>query len=192
MIVEGVATLIFAGGLALGAGFAWERSAISPGKGQIIRNGAWWTSCAFGSSLQSLRLRAYVARTGILALSQSEVIYFQTDLDDERRPLSCKHVYEVSGKTLDAAWWSLTVYDETYHYFPIEGARASYNSRNLPIDSDGNWQVRISTIRQREPWIPVRGDGALRLTIRLYRPSEGVRRSLDTLSLPRIQMIGAS
>jgi hypothetical protein len=177
------------GGLLAGGAWAWVRAKQTPGGAQIIRNGVWWTSEAVGSADQSLALRAFVARTGILGLGQSEVIYFQTTVDDEGRALSTKCDYEISGGSMGAQWWSVTVYDETNHYFPIEKVPASYNARNLPTGPDGSWRFEVGVAPREGAWIPVLDTGQMNLLVRLYRPTQAVRKNLTAVSLPHVRRI---
>lgn len=188
-LLIGAAVLAIALGLAGGGALAWWRSGQSPGDAQVIENGVWWTTTNAGAAGQSAALRAYVARTGILALAQTEVIYFQTRLDSEGRPLSTACDYEIAGSALDAEWWSVTVYDRTNHYFPIEGVPASFNSRSLASAADGSWRIAVSAAPKAQPWIPVLRPGPLNLLVRLYRPTEAMRAALATTALPTVRRI---
>jgi hypothetical protein len=190
-LLKGAGLLILiAAGFYAGSVLAWSESAKSPGGDGIVYNGIWFTSTFAGSADQSSELRAYVARTGILALAQSEVLYYQTGLDDEGRPLETRCQYQVRGGSFDSDWWSLAVYDDTNHYFPIPGVPASFNSVNVPVDEDGRWTIAIGTREDADhAWVPILDTGGFNLLLRLYRPGEDVRGDLADAEMPTIRRL---
>ena len=190
-LLKGAGLLILiAAGFFAGSVLAWSASAKSPGGDGIVYNGVWFTSTFAGSADQSPALRAYVARTGILALAQSEVLCYQTDLDDEGRPLETRCQYQVKGSSFDSDWWSLAVYDDTNHYFPIPDVPASFNSVNVPVDEDGRWTIAIGTRDDADhAWIPILDTGGFNLLLRLYRPGKDVRSKLGSAEMPEIRRL---
>jgi len=191
ILLKGAGLLaVIAAGFYGGTEFALSKSAKSPGGDGIVYNGVWFTSTFAGSADQSPALRAYVARTGILALAQSEVLYYQTGLDDEGRPLETRCQYHVGGGRFDSDWWSLAVYDDTNHYFPIPEVPASFNSVNVPAGEDGRWTIAIGTREDAEhAWIPVLDTGGFNLLLRLYRPGSAIRRNPGGVEMPEIRRL---
>lgn len=191
ILLKGVGLLaVIAAGFYGGKELAWSNSAKSPGGDGIVYNGVWFTSTFAGSADQSPALRAYVARTGILALAQSEVLYYQTDLDDEGRPLETRCQYQVQGGSFDSDWWSLAVYDDTNHYFPIPDVPASFNSVNAPLAEDGSWTIAVGTREDADhAWIPILDTGGFNLLLRLYRPGDDIRSDLGGAEMPEIRRL---
>jgi len=149
--------------------------------------GAWSLNRAAGSQAAGPYTRAIIARTGLLALSAQEAIYFNLDRDENGRPLDEGCIYEVSGQPLEARWWSLTLYaDDNYLARNSDHAYSVDASRLGP----GAWRARISAVQGDAPfWISSRAAGRnFSLTLRVYnplddfQPSEAVLPSLHTVS----------
>ena len=96
------------GGLAVGLGAAWALTAGGLGEG-AIRNGPWTTSLGYGTKAPDPLTRARVARSGLLALPAEETLYWMATTDGAGAPLDSDCSYRLSGTTLDARWWSVTV-----------------------------------------------------------------------------------
>ncbi|MEL6257538.1 MAG: DUF1214 domain-containing protein [Pseudomonadota bacterium] len=129
----------------------------------------WRANPLIGTQAADPRTRAYVARRGLMALSQSEVVYFVNAADSEGRPLLEACAYEVSGGAMPAGWWSITLYDEDSR-LPLNDDDAL--SINAEAAGDADWTVRISTTRPSGDglWLSSRNASQFDLTLRLYRP----------------------
>ncbi|MFT3728789.1 MAG: DUF1214 domain-containing protein [Terricaulis sp.] len=149
--------------------------------------GAWSLNRAAGSQAADPYTRAIIARTGLLALSAREAIYFNLDKDDHGRPLEESCVYELSGGPLNARWWSVTLYaNDNYlarngdHAYSIDASRVG----------DGAWRARIAPVQGEAPlWISSRAaKRGFSLTLRVYNayndftPSAGALPKLRTIS----------
>ena len=98
------------GGLAVGLGAAWAITGRGLSDGQIA-NGPWTTSLDYGTKATDPVTRAMVARAGLLALPAKETVYWSAKSDAAGAPLDGNCRYSLSGKPLDARWWSVTLYD---------------------------------------------------------------------------------
>jgi hypothetical protein len=178
-------------GVALGAASAW--GAISIGGASFGEQlGQWSTNRATGSAAADPYTRAIVARVGLLALSSREAVYFNLDRDDRGDPLSESCIYELAGRSLNARWWSVTLYADDHFLAQNGDHAASIDASHIP---PGRWRARIA---------PVRGDAANWLsalearltfsqTLRLYNTQRDVRPSADTLpQLTRISCAGGA
>lgn len=183
-----ILTAVALGGAA-GAGAAWLRTAKAGdvgGRGP----GPWRTLAGAGEAKASAYQRAVIARTGIWALPQSEVIYFVSENDSDGRPLDARCTYEVAGPPMTLArWWSLGVYKD---YFWIDNPRDRYSftKTNVTRDATGRYRVLLSPTPQAGDWLPL-GDkpGRLTLMYRMYQPAPSVARNPEATPLPSIRRL---
>jgi hypothetical protein len=169
--------------LVLGMGSAWWAIAWNL---PSIQNGAWHYDPLVGSVAADPYLRAQVAKVALLALNNSEALYFFAATDDNGNPLRCDRTYRVEGRDFDCRWWSITAYAEDDFLIPNDINRYSYNMTNLERRQDGTYRITLSRSPQPGNWIPT-GDGdAFGLALRIYNPVSTVRNHPEAIALPRI------
>lgn len=160
-----------------------------------VHNGPWRTSEQFGSRDAGMYTRAGVAIAGLFALSKSEAVYFVATTDSSGDPLRAACRYRITGTSLDARWWSLTVYGSDHYLLANRLDRFSFNIRNVAYDDAGGFEfvaARQPPSEGTEQWLPTgRQDDTLTLVLRVYRPSPEVYGNLDTVALPRIERMEA-
>lgn len=184
-------------GLAIGGASAlvlaglWPRGAANADFSQIDVDG-WRSDFAIGSRAADPYTRARVARHGLLALAQSEAVYFTRATDDDGLPLREACAYRLSGAGFPARWWSITLYDGDSR-LPMNADEA------LSLDAiktgEGAWSAIIA--REEPPsarhWISSRNAGAFDLTLRLYVPeAELLAAPRQALEPPRIERLGCA
>ncbi|MCM8732493.1 DUF1214 domain-containing protein [Hephaestia sp. GCM10023244] len=178
--------------LAAGAGTAWVqtgRSTNLDGRGP----GPWKTSSGTGEASDSAFDRAVIARTGIWALPQSEVVYFTADTDDDGRPLDARCSYELKRRgELKARWWSIAAYVD-YRWVDNPLDRYSYSSTNLERESGGDYVVRLSATPQPGNWLPL-GDkpGRVSVLTRLFQPDPAIAAAPEKVPLPTIRRVACA
>ncbi len=153
--------------------------------------GPWSYSPLAGSEAADPYTRALVARTGLLALSARETIYFQLNEDEHGRPLDESCVYELSGGRLPARWWSLTIYAPD-NYLPRSGDHAfSVDATRVNVDANGDWSTRVSVVRgDATDWISSRAaQHGFTISLRLYQPLQEAREHPATIMLPEVRTI---
>ena len=155
-----------------------------------ISNGPWATNLSNGSEQADPYTRVAVAVNGILALRQSETIYYSARRDDKGNWLDGNKVYRVEGKKPDARWWSITLYGTDYFLIPNELNRYSYNMNNVSYDQNGRFSFLISNSPQEGPWLPLNNNKRFTLTLRLYNPGDSVRSNPAGIELPHIIVEG--
>jgi len=169
--------------LLLGIGSAWWaiNSHLPP-----IRNGAWRYDPLVGSVAADPYLRARVAKVALLALTNSEALYFFAVADDDGNPLRCDQSYRVEGRDFDSRWWSITAYDADTFLILNQQDRYSYNMTNLERTADGGYTIFLARSPRPGNWIPT-GDGeTFSLALRIYNPAPAVHEHVGTIALPRI------
>lgn len=178
-------------GVVLGAASAW--GALQVGRTNFAEQyGAWHFNRAAGSTAAGPYTRAVIARDGLLALSAREALYFTIFADDQGRQLSESCIYEMTGRDLDARWWSVTLYaDDSFlamnndHAHSVDASRISYSA-------DGYWRTRISPVKgDAINWVSSRAARrGFSLTLRVYNPQRDFRPSAD--SLPRLTALSCA
>lgn len=133
---------------------------------------------------------AQVAVYGPYALTKKEVIYLSTSTDSEGNPLDPKSDYVISGKKLDAKYWSITAYDENGFLIKNPINKYSYNLEDVKYEVDStSYKINLSGTEKKENWLPVTNVQKTSLIIRLYLPSEKLRENLTVETLPAIQKV---
>lgn len=180
-------------GSALGLGSALWMAGLWP-EGRSLAFGdvdvdGWRSDFAIGSDVADPYTRARVARHGLLALANSEAVYFTRSVDDAGAPLREACTYRLSGAAMPAGWWSVTLYDgrsmlpaNTDGALSVDASRAG----------EGAWEAVIAPTRPDDArhWISSRGAGTFDLTLRLYMPDSvllGTPKS--ALKPPKVEQI---
>jgi hypothetical protein len=153
---------------------------------QTVKDGPWQTNLASGSEQANPYNRADTAVHGLLALNQSETIYYVANTDDSGRQLNGNLDYRIEGKAPDARWWSITVYGADDYLIANELNRYSCNAKNVTCDSNGKFVVYISKTQKQGLWLPLGDQKKFVLQLRLYNPGQSVRSSPSTVELPHI------
>lgn len=168
----------------------------SPSIGNAINVDEWRSDWSIGSENADPYVRARVARNGLMGLRKEEAVYFLRTEDDAGEALNETCTYLVSGGTLPAAWWSITLYDADNRLPMNDDARLSFDQSaadRLYGEGGSDWSFIVSSSAPEQAetaWVSSRAGGAFDLTLRLYQPSAAL---LDdpgaTLSPPRIERL---
>lgn len=174
------------GGLAVGLGTAWWLTGGGLQGGQIA-NGPWTTSLGYGTKATDAVTRAAVARAGLLALPATETVYWSAKADAAGAPLDGNCRYRLSGKPLDARWWSVTIYDEAGYLVANDANIWSVNGANVAIDDAGEWRVTIAPDKPSDgAWLPGTRGQPFHLTLRMYNPGRAFVADPAKAALPAI------
>lgn len=183
LAVGGVSALVLAG--------LWPRGAGVSGANAInVEN--WKSDFAVGSETADPYTRARIARHGLLALAQSEAVYFTRSVDDSGQPLRENCTYRLSGVGQPARWWSITLYDADSRLPMNEDAALSIDASQA---GEGPWSAIIAPEKAHESshWISSRNAGNFDLTLRLYVPdAELLETPGRALNPPRISRLGCT
>lgn len=183
--------LLFLIGLPVGAFFAnYQINQAGNDPNLVLQNGAWRYFPSMDLAASDIQ-RAYIGRIGLLALRESEVLYFVAAMDDEGNPLSSKHEYRLSGKHIDARYWSYTLYGEDHFLIDNEADRFSFNMDDVEYrDSTRNeYDIFISKKETKTNWLPTADAENMSILLRLYNPAKEVYTNKETLDLPTITKI---
>lgn len=180
-------------GLALGLGSALWLSGLWPARSNMafgdVDVGGWRSDFATGSEAADPYTRARVARHGLLALAKSEAVYFTRARDNSGQPLRETCTYRLTGGTMPAGWWSVTLYD-------AQSMLPGNTDGALSIDASraggGAWSAVIAPRRPAGEglWISSRGAGTFDLTLRLYMPEPALLTApTAALDPPRVERL---
>lgn len=161
-------------GTVVGLGTAWwatGETSIQP----IPGHPEWRGDMSSGSTHAGAYTRARIARTGLLALSRDEAVYYIATRDHDGRALTDACSYEVTGKTLPGQWWALTLYASDL-FLPRNDDHANdVGSDAVAAVPDSSWSVRVAATRDGAAnWLSTRDSGDFSLTLRLYQPDPSV------------------
>jgi len=165
---------------------------IKSGKNDSQRTIGSWQTVDKDKDLSTADLLtiAQVAVYGTYALNKNEVIYLNASTDNEGNAIDPKSDYIISGKKLDAKYWSITAYDENGFLIKNPIDKYSYNLENVKYQADStSYKINLSANEKSENWLPISNVKKAGLIIRLYLPSDKLRNNLTVETLPVIQKI---
>ena len=158
---------IFIIALVLGLGSAWymieEGSALT-----TSRVGPWSVWRSAGKPDADPYTKAHMARAGRLPITATSALYFFADGDEKGERLSSDCEYVVEGRPLNAAWWSLAVYDGTGRLIPNRAGRHSFNRTDVARRADGSFRIVLARSARPGNWLPTAKQGSLKLLLRAY------------------------
>ena len=178
-------------GLLLGVVLASRAiQAAGQNKNLVLRNGEWRYFASMDLAENDLQ-RAFIGRIGLFALLDREAIYFIANQDNEGKPLDANSQYLIEGQTLDAAYWSITLYGEDHFLIPNQEKRFSYNQVNIQFKDSlkGQYCIQLGGAKTMENFLPMRGDQQVNLLLRLYQPSPKVYMNRESIALPTIKRL---
>jgi hypothetical protein len=190
-VLKGLVVLIAAlVAFSAGATGAWVYAGTSGRMGVESGPGAWRTSKGTGDASAGLVQRATVARQGLWALPQSEVIYFRAITDDEGVALSNRCTYEIARQEdPPTRWWSVTLYRNLF-WVDNDLDRYSWTSTNLIREDDGGYRIILSKDSQPGNWLPMgEEDGGFSLIFRNYQPDPSIALDPKSTPLPAIRRV---
>ena len=188
-------------GIGIGGYSALAMASLLPGDrrtGGSIEINHWYGDFAMGSEDASPYFRARIARHGLLALANTEAVYFTRTVDDDGRAFTEECSYRISGGAVPARWWSVTLYNEQ-NFLPDNSDNAlSFDATRAAAqgNEDGTWSATISNEQPRGNggWISSKASENFDLTFRLYVPDEGVldrpEEMIEAPSVKRLECTG--
>ncbi len=180
--------LIIASALAVALGLWSALYAVDQGLGfEAVKRGNWVAWSRAGLPDADPYTRAAFARNGELPLVGGQSIAFSTTRDDNGMTLRRGCTYRLSGKAPPSQWWTLSVYDLDGK--PLTDARSGrfgFSSSEIIYRPDGSFEVVLAPTPTPGNWIPVDGEGRLRLFLRFYDTPVALGTSFEGASMPRL------
>jgi len=166
------------------------RAGFGSGKTVFTQDG-WSGNMLIGTEATDPYTRAYIARNGLLALSQKEAIYFSRNKDETGERLSETCVYKLSGGEFPARWWSVTLYAHDNFLAVNNDGRPSINASMMgAAQRSGQWNATISPQNHGgAPWVSSKAGGEFMLLLRLYNPDDGIVADPAQIEFPHIKRV---
>jgi hypothetical protein len=176
----------------VGLGATWVTSTRGVNVGTITI-GAWTARPKTGTSDIDPYSRASIARSGELPIGTGDGVTFSTTKDDAQRRLDGRCDVLVKGVTPAARFWTLTIYDMKGQLVANALQRYGFTSQEIVRESDGSFQIRISSRSRAGNWLPTAGLDHYILVLRLYDTPVGVgTRTQKDAPMPSITTVGCS
>lgn len=147
-----------------------------------------------GSAGEDDGLRASVALGALGALSSSEAVYLQLDVDPQSGSiLDGKKAWELDIPAIEArGFWSISMYevDDQGRFFFADNDIHRYaignRTKGLKKQPNGSLRLSLQTDSPADPsnWLPT-PPGRFAMVLRVYLPSEDMRKGLAPLPLLR-------
>jgi hypothetical protein len=169
-------------GLIGAAGFTWVNYRYLPPK--TIQVGPWSADPLMGTGSSNIFVRARTALTILVAIRQSEFVYYFTSQDSAGRPLNNRCDYQLRGARPQAQWWSIVAYNRGGFIDANPSKRYSVNANDMPAN-----EVDVIVAREGSAanWLAAPTSGEFNLVMRLYIPDETLRGDLRRAILPSIE-----
>jgi hypothetical protein len=179
-----------AGSFGIGWGGAWLNAGSASTRSEGVGPGPWKTSKGAGEASAGLVQRAVIARQGLWALPQSEVVYFRAMTDDQGEPLTNRCVYEIArDRDPPTRWWSVTLYQDNF-WVDNPADRYSWTSTNVAREPDGGYRIILAAREQPGNWLPMgTKDGGFSMSFRNYQPEPSIAAAPESAPLPSVRKL---
>ena len=189
-----ILSVLIGGGLAL-----YSIKNIGDNASFMLYNGPWRVNPVM--DLKNAKQRALIAKVGLFALRETEVIYFSAVKDSEGKTLNAKYDYLIEGSVPKSRYWSYTIYGEDDFLIPNEDRLYGYNQKTIRYTqkdtlnpefqntAQRTYKMYMSQKPKKENWLPAGNNDKLTITLRLYNPSAEVYKNLLTVPLPSIKRV---
>jgi hypothetical protein len=144
----------------------------------ISQQGPWVSWPVAGRPDADPYSRAHNIRLGLLPLNPSIGMTYHARVDDDGARLhsSCEYRVELDG--LDAAWWSLAVFDDAGRPIRNAAQRHAFNSATSVRDQSGRLAVTLARDARPGNWLPTGGAGAVTMALSI-QDARWMQSSLD-------------
>ena len=130
--------------------------------------GAWTAFPRNGTADIDPYARATVARSGALPIGSGDGIAFFTAKDDKGQALDGRCDVVISGKTPQARFWTLTLYDADGRLVGNALNRHGFTSQEVIRKTDGTFEITIAPRARSGNWLPTGNVERYNLALRLY------------------------
>ncbi len=179
-------------GLFIGGGWAMYQIQVIEKSDDISQiNGNWRYNKSIDLAANDLQ-RAVIGKIGLLALRESEALYYLANKDSDGEPLSSEYNYQLDGKNFNARYWSYTLYGEDHFLIPNEAKIYSLNLDNMEYSDStkSDYSFIISQNSNALNWLPSGEAENISILLRMYNPDRSIYEDMDKVELPIIKRIG--
>lgn len=174
---------IFALALVIGLGTAWYM--VDTGSALSTRRiGVWSVWHGAGAPKADPYTRAHLARSSELPITSERALYYLATQDGAGDPLVSGCEYIIGGPPMNAAWWSIAVYDSAGRLIANKADRHAFSSREMVRRVDGSYRVVLARNARPGNWLPTGDAKRLQIVLRLFAP-RGAAGSIDSSVVER-------
>lgn len=170
--------------IALAVGFGASYYALTDGRFfGTLSVGPWAGWPQIGIQDPDPYTRAYLARSGLLQLGQSEGIRLVANRDSDDMPLERACTYRVTGGTPGATFWTLVATTPDNTIVATSEDLTYLHSERVVYDSEGTVTLHVGPHLAPGNWLPTSGTGPFQLVMTFYDPAgvPGGGAALDTM-----------
>lgn len=152
--------------------------------------GPWKAHPETGASEADPYARAYLARSGVMPLTQAEGLAFTAETDSAGLPLVSDCTYLVEGRTATTRRWSMrTTSTEGREMDDTPDTPTVIPSSGLLRLNDGEFRVRISRRPQPGNWLYPGNQPAFAINLALYDTPITSSTALTEVTMPEIRRL---
>jgi len=153
-------------------------------------SGPWSVNYAYGSAAANPYVKAWVAETGLFAVTIST--YFDAYTDDNGQPITGGCDYVIQGPAPTARYWNITVYNQDGFLIQNDQNRWSFSSTDIKFEPDGSFKIYLSRTAKQGNWLPTGNAKTLNVYFRLHNagPDYLSANTLKSAGLPHITKEG--
>ncbi len=160
--------------IAVCTGFGATWFAIEYGHGfERVDTAQWSTWTKSGSVEADPYAKANIAKTGEIPLNAAEGLTLISQGDDEGRRFDPACTYMLTATLPRARLWTLVAYLPNGQIAANKANRYSLTSEEIVRDTNGNFEITVSSEVQPGNWLPVAADQPYLLMLRLYDTTVG-------------------
>ncbi len=183
--------VFFASAIAIGMLSSWY--AIHSGLAfNTEQAGPWMIWDYAGQAASEPYTRARFSMSGGLPISGDRITRLEARFDDDGRRLHSSCVYEITGRGIDARWWSLAVFNASGRLIPNAAQRHGLNSATTAISPDGLFRITLARDARPGNWLPTGAAGRMVVILEVQEPdsidADG-ERSLEDIEPPSIKRV---
>lgn len=164
-------TLVLAAAIGLGATWLTLSRGVAFG---ALRIGAWTAWPKDGSQDIDPYAHASIVRDGVLPVGTGDGVAFYARSDDAGRNLDGRCVYEISGMTPSARYWTVSLYDAAGRLVTNALDRHGFTSAEILRNVDGSFAIKVAPLARPGNWLPTGGIERFLLVLRLYDTPVGL------------------
>ncbi|HRK18430.1 MAG TPA: DUF1214 domain-containing protein [Hyphomicrobiaceae bacterium] len=135
-----------------------------------VTSGPWMSWTAAGRMDADPYTRANTVRTARLPINPSLALTWRAENDSDGARIHSSCAYSIDMSLLDAAWWSLAVYDDRGALISNPANRHGFNAATLVRNADGTATIVLARDARPGNWLPTTGAGKVTLLLDIVDP----------------------
>ena len=160
-----------------------------------VTQGPWVSWPTAGRPDADPYTRAHTVPLGLLPFNPSLALTYHARADEDGGRIHSSCDYRVTLDGLDAAWWSLAVFDDDGRVIRNPAQRYAYNAATIVREIDGKAEVVLAHDARPGNWLPTAGAGNITLALTVQDP-RWTQQSLEDQQkakvLPVVRKVGCS